>query len=407
MVLGWLAIPVALLVLLRGRVLVALWREPMLVCPVVIVESDDWGVGPPSDADVLESIAAVLTGIRDRRDHPAVMTLGVVLGAPDGAAILASGCQRYHRRTLADPDCAAIVAAINGGRAAGVFALQRHGLEHCWPGSLLAWAKKDQTLCAWLGDPAARSEALPPFLQSRWVDSSCLPSRALAAVQVERAVAEEAALFKEVFGEAPKVAVPNTFVWNDTIEAAWAASGVSCIVTPGRRFEGRDADGALTQPVGTLRNGERGASGAVLIVRDEYFEPRRGHCAEDVWAAVTRKFRLGRPCLLETHRENFIAFPGAGRDALEELERALAGVVVRFPSVLFMTTAELADHLSNPASPLGVASWGAREDLPLASDGGAGNGTTPEVGRPRRPVGLDTTFRFTQSVMASPAGPRG
>lgn len=350
--LAWLGLAVALVMALRGGVVLSLLREPVLACPVVIVESDDWGPGPASDARILHSIAACLTAIRDETGHPAVMTLGVVLGSPDGAGILASGCQGYQRHTLAEPAYARIVEAMGQGCESGVFALQRHGLEHCWPASLLAQARADEALQRWLADPLARSEALPSALQSRWVDTSTLPSQALPPGAVAHAVAAEAALFLEVFGCAPTVAVPNTFVWDEAVEAAWAATGVRCVVTPGKRYGGRDAQGRLLPPQGIIRNGQRSPGGMTYVVRDDYFEPIRGHRGEDVWAAVARKTAQGRPTLLETHRESFIVDPARGQAAVAELARALQGVVARHPEVRFLTTAALAEALADPASPL-------------------------------------------------------
>lgn len=356
--LAWFFAAIVLLLLLHGRTLRALWREPALACPVVIVESDDWGVGPVSDAEVLGSIADVLGSVRDATGRPAVMTLGVVSGHPDGVRILASGITRYHRQTLFDPKFARIADAMRAGCAAGVFAPQWHGLEHCWPASLLARARDDERLQRWLADPAARSEALPSVLQSRWVDTAGLPSRPLAREDVESAVGDEAVLLRQLFGRVPTVAVPNTFVWNEDVERAWVTAGVTSIVTPGHRCEGRDADGALQAPTRAVRNGERSLSGAVFVVRDDYFEPIRGHRAEQVWEAVARKRRLGRPILLEMHRENFIASPDSARVALHELERALHGVLHRNPDTRFMTTADLACLLSDTASPLRVQGGG-------------------------------------------------
>ena len=189
---------------------------------MVIVESDDWGPGPASDALMLRRIAALLADIRDRDGRPALMTLGVVLGKPDGAAILADDCQRYHRRLLDEEAYAPIVKAMREGCARGVFALQRHGLEHCWPDSLLDRARHDAVVRAWLAEPEARSEALPSALQSRWADAAVLPSRALLDAEVEAAVKEEGEIFQRIFGARPAGAVPNTFVWNDTVERAWA-----------------------------------------------------------------------------------------------------------------------------------------------------------------------------------------
>ncbi len=346
------AMLVLLLAVRSVGVLSRLWREPVLARPVVIVESDDWGPGPESDARVLQRIAESLAGIRDAEGHPAVMTLGVVLGKPDGAAILADNCRSYHRSTLDEPRYAPIVQAIEAGRAVGVFALQRHGLEHCWPASLLERARGDAGLRAWLADPAARSEALPSPLQSRWVDAALLPSRTLPDEQVGAAVAEEAELFRRIFGAAPPVAVPNTFVWTDVVERAWAAQGVRCVVSCGRRYEGRAADGGLMPATREIVNGEEGAGGVRYVVRDAYFEPIRGHRAEQVWQAVAARTALARPTLLETHRESFIAVPDVAERALAELARALDGVRQRHPDVRFIATDGLAAAVGVPGCPL-------------------------------------------------------
>lgn len=360
LLLVWVCVSLAFLLACHGRTLRALWLEPTLGRPVIIIESDDWGVGPRSDAHMLTSIAATLAGVLDADGRAPVMTLGLVVGHPDGPAILASGLAKYRRRVLDEPSLAPIVTAIRAGCDAGVFALQWHGLEHCWPDSLVACARRSDELKRWLADPSARSEALPPALQTRWLDTSELPSRPLERSQIDDAVGEEAAVLARVFGRVPTVAVPNTFVWNDDVERAWCKAGVTCIVTPGRRFEGRDASGALAQSTRTIRNGDRSAGGAVYVVRDDYFEPNRGHRAEQVWQAVAKKRLLGRPALFETHRENFIAAPETASAALAELERALRGLIERHPNGRFMSTAELAVHLSDPASPLRERAVGAR-----------------------------------------------
>ncbi len=349
--LAWLALTIVLLAP-HARVLRALWREPVLARPVVIVESDDWGPGPASDAQMLQRISTLLAGIRDREGRPVVMTLGVVLGTPDGAAILADDCRRYHRRLLDEEAYAPIVEAMRAGCAKGVFALQRHGLEHCWPASLLERARADVELRRWLANPDARSEALPSALQSRWVDTATLPSRPLRDVQVEPAVKEEGEVFQRIFGGRPTVAVPNTFVWSDAVEMAWAADGVRCVVTCGRQYEGRSADGGLMPPTRQVFNGQCGCGEIRYVVRDVYFEPIRGHRAEQVWQGVAERSALGRPALIETHRESFIDSRESAEQALTELVRALRGVVKHHPDVCFLNPAALAEAFGMHDSPL-------------------------------------------------------
>ena len=219
LLIAWLVLT-ALLLGRQASTLRALWREPMLARPILIVESDDWGPGPAADAALLVRLHHLLAAFRDADGRPAVMTLGVVLGKPDGAAILAADCRVYYRHSLGETRYAPIADAMRAGCAAGVFALQRHGLEHCWPQSLLGHARTDERLRRWLADPDARSEALPSTLQSRWADTGALPSTPLPARAVAAAVTDEQTLFASIFGRAPSVAVPNTFVWNETVERA-------------------------------------------------------------------------------------------------------------------------------------------------------------------------------------------
>lgn len=329
-----------ILLLFAGPVRAA-WREPVLRHPVLIIESDDWGPGPPSHAEALDSLAACLGRHRDCTGRAPVMTLGLILSLPDSEAIAASDLSDYHARPLTDPAYAAILAALRRGIQAGVFAPQLHGMAHYWPATLLAAARRDPRLKDWmLAGPGQETETLPSSLQSRWVDGGVQPSRPLPESDIAAAVAEETDLYRTVFGVPPIVAVPPTFIWTAPVEAAWARQGVQVIVTPGRRCTGRDAAGQPRCEAAPLHNGQAGAGGVIYLVRDRYFEPARGHHASAGLEALIEKARQGRPCLLETHRFNFTG--PVQEAALVELDRLLGQALQRMPGLRFMSTADLA-----------------------------------------------------------------
>ncbi len=334
----WLAV-----LLLFAAPLLAAWREPVLRHPVLIIESDDWGPGPASHAHALRRLSERLNAYRDRSGRAPVMTLGLTLSLANGEAIAADNFARYHARLLNAPAYADILDALQAGIQAGVFAPQLHGMAHYWPDNLLHAAQTDPAVREWLaGGPGLETETLPSPLQSRWIDCDSLPSRPLPAAAIETAVAEEVALYREVFGAHPEVAVPPTFIWTDRVEAAWAAQGVRCIVTPGRRCGGRDANGQPDCGPPVIHNGQHGVDGILYLVRDRYFEPARGHTAEQGVAALSEKTAQGRPCLLETHRFNFT---GELRDeAQDQLGRLLELALARHPSLSFMSAAELAEQ---------------------------------------------------------------
>lgn len=331
----------ALVLLVYARRLLALWREPVWRVPVLVFESDDWGAGPLEQAPALMAIQNVLLRHRDASGQPAVMTLGVILAVVDTAHTTGS---TYQRVTLDDARLAAVLDALRDGIAAGVFVPQLHGMEHYWPPAVLAAAHTDATVAAWLTGAALPStEALPSALQSRWIDARVLPSQALPAAEIDSAAALETATFTRIFGQAARVAVPTTFVWNDAVERAWAAHGVRYLVTPGTRHDHRDAHGKPAGDGRIIRNGARSDNGMHYLVRDQYFEPALGHDAARGVAALARQTLLGRPALLETHRFNFTGAAAAA--SLHTLDAMLTQARAAYPALRFINTEQLAEAM--------------------------------------------------------------
>lgn len=319
------------------------WVEPVLRRPVLIVESDDWGPGPPLHGERVMRLADTLARHRDGSGQPALMSLGVVLAVPDGAAMGAGDLQDYRRLELDDPRCAGVLEAMRQGATEGVFALQLHGMEHYWPPALLRAAQHDARLRAWLLEQAFPAyEDLPPPLQSRWVDGAQLPSGALDADSIGRAVREETRAFQRIFQAPARVAVPPTFVWTRAVETAWMAAGIEVIITPGRRYTGRDAAGQPAGAEASLHNGQAAGPMALYLVRDIYFEPLRGHAPARVLEEARARFRLGRPALLETHRSNFVGTETDFEHSLAQLDTLLGQALRDWPELRFLSPEALA-----------------------------------------------------------------
>lgn len=315
-----------------------LWREPVFNCPVLVLESDDWGAGPSVQAAALDDIAAVLRRYRDSAGRQPVVSLAVVLSVPDGRAIAADGTS-YRRVCLDDPPLAPVLDALKRGEAEGTFSLQLHGLEHFWPETLTA--SDDPQIYAWLRESLpASTEELPSQLQSRWTDASSLPSRPLPDEAVQQAVKEEVDLYARAFGRAPTLVVPPTFVWTPVVERAWVANGVECVITPGCRYTFRAADGASVDDGARFVNGDN-AGGLTYLVRYDYFEPARSRDAEYALCALQRATAEGRPCVLENHRVNFCGDEAVHAHSLKELEKLVAGALQTRPTVRFLSSADL------------------------------------------------------------------
>jgi len=328
----------------RNRDLLAqLWAEPVLRRPVLIIESDDWGAGPLDQVEGLQRLAAILSAYSDRDGRHPVMTLGLVLASADTQAIQANGLTEYQRLGLDDERYVRLRQSIAAGVEQNVFAIQLHGMEHYWPVALMQSASSEEAVRQWLmADEFPQTEQLPSHLQSRWVNAAVLPSTSLAADQITAAVSEEVDVYQSLFAKAGSVVVPPTFVWNRRVEQAWAKRGIDVLVTPGQRYEGRDAEGRITPSTERIFNGQRSDEGLIYIVRDDYFEPSLGHTSERVISALKAKSSAGRPTLLETHRFNFIGTEQKTAAAFHELEKLLARVSREFPETAFISTAELA-----------------------------------------------------------------
>ncbi len=338
----------AVLLFVYRHALAAYWREPVLRYPVLIFESDDWGAGPLEQAQALDALRQVLKGHRDQSGHYPVMTLGIILSIADTEAMRAAKESAYIRLTLDNACFERVLAALRAGINEGIFAPQLHGMEHYWPPAVMAAARTDTQVTAWLKtNGIAQSEKLPPRLQSRWIDAVTLPSRSLSETEIYAAVVEEIKVYIQIFGTKPVIAVPTTFIWSNVVERAWAVHGVSCIMTPGTRYESRDKQGRPSGDGRVILNGERGQGDVMYLVRDNYFEPKLGHRAEKGLDALALQTACGRPTLLETHRFNFLGNPAQSEAALFELDRLLAQARAQYSELRFLSTLDIAEAIAS------------------------------------------------------------
>lgn len=326
------------------RPLRAVWREPVFRTPIAILESDDWGAGPLEQVPALVHLRGILAAARNAHGETAVMTIGVILETIDRDATRAAG--RHVAEPLGSPAQREILQTLVDGERTGVFALQLHGRAHYWPDSLLARARHDAAVAVWLDEPGLGwTETLPSALQSRWTETTTLPSTPLTEPAVRAAVAAEVEAWRELFGTVPAVAVPTTFVWPPVLERALVAAGVGVMVTPGARHEARGADGAPACITAHIVNGGRGEGGLLFLVRDVYFEPALGHHASRLADGVLARAARGRPALIEMHRFNFCG-PRATPTAFDTLRDALVELLARVPEVRFMSSAALASLIA-------------------------------------------------------------
>ena len=192
-------------------------------------------------------------------------------------------------------------------------------------------------------------QSLTPSLQSRWTNAATLPSRPHLETEISEAVNQEVSEFRRIFGFQPQVYVPPTFIWNDDVENALSQNGVEIIVTPGRRSLGRDLAGDLVVDESLdYWNGKQLHSGMRAIVRGHYFEPIQGHDLESKKSELITQWKLGRPVLLECHRDNFAGPRSELNKSLKAVESLLNWVVTEYPDVIFVSTEQLSNMYLRP-----------------------------------------------------------
>lgn len=326
------------------HVIINIWNEPVFRFPVLIIESDDWGPGDACQGQALENIIHILNRYHDSQGNSPTMTLGLTLAIADGEKIQASGFKQYYRKRLDAPEFENILGRIKEGQSNGVFYLQLHGMEHYWPPALMQSQESNMVIRDWLVS-SNKTEDLPSHLQSRWSDGSQLPSKSIEEREINDYVREECDVFNSLFEHSPVVIVPPTFDWNSLVEKAWVSQGLKTLVTPGMKFKGRDENGRLIPTGDMIFNGMQSQTGLTYLVRDNYFEPVRGHKSEDVERDITIKSEFARPTLLEMHRFNY--YKETAQASLSELDRMLSRVCNNFPQIRFMTTEYLAQIIKN------------------------------------------------------------
>ncbi|RJG50645.1 glycosyl hydrolase [Motilimonas pumila] len=353
-VLAWLTLSNLVILILYRKSLYAMWHEPVCKQAVVIFESDDWGPGDSHHAQALEKLTQILAKYSDYRGHPAHCTIGTLLSVPDEQKISQSQYQSYSEKTLLDRDYREMLQSLKQGAKSGLLSLQLHGKAHYFPAQLLSAFQQMPKLKTWLQHTPLYHELLPSELQSRWNNLADTQS-------IAQAVKEEVELFQQCFESSPTVAVPPTFVWNSDVEVSWRSHGITTIITPGQRFvsrQGQDFYADITRIV----NFQQSQTGQTYLVRDAYFEPQLGHQWRDALKVLKRQVQLGRPCLYEMHRFNFVGPQANAADNFGQLDQLLQHSLSLFPQLCFFSSAEFANLTQHDPDKLIETQW--RKRLP-------------------------------------------
>lgn len=346
------AITLGSIVVGKRRLLWSTWREPYCNGNVIAVESDDWGPGPAWHSERIDAISATLSGLRDTRRRRAIMTANLILATPDVEA-MRTNVETGYRRLGIDESSPEVVAALKEAVRAGTFAVQLHGLEHCYgPGYAKCLANKDARLSHSRNNADCFEwESLDSALQAHFVDASELPSIAVEEHEQREQVAIAVEMLERIFGVKSRSAVAPCYLWNDFTEQVWKESGVEYIQTAGYRCSGRGDDGAYIQDISLIAPGATNRRGQTYLVRTLMYEPKDGRGVETClrearWARLQRL-----PLVISTHRYNYTDTSDNARESLAGLNRVLQTILDWSPLNYFVSSEELGDWICTTRQP--------------------------------------------------------
>lgn len=334
--------------------------------PVVVLESDDWGLerkpcapllarlsgGQPTQwaeestetpADV-DALAELLASYRDEFGQAACLTANFVMTNPDYRKVRESRFDVYESIDLDAGLPPRLMAAYRRSIDAHVFSPQYHGLRHFSPAALLRDLRQDVRDARTLFEAGAAMG--PSFVKGHlWRYHSEYEDwhgRGPAYLDSPTADLRRGLdCFERCFGFRSASTIPPHYLWSDAMREAIWLSDLRYIQGAGYRLR-RGADGTT---VSSRYLGFADARGIVHLCRTAKLEPRPGRtetAARSV-AQATQLFEAGVPVVLDTHRINYT---GVFRDGgLAALRQFLDGVERFRPR--FLSTEQLGDAIAS------------------------------------------------------------
>jgi hypothetical protein len=332
--------------------------------PVIVFESDDWGLerhasslvlkrlGEPGQwadeesetAEDLERLYRVLERHRDHTGRTACFTANFVLHNPDFDAIQAGGFARYHSIPIESQGT--LVEKWREGNLRRTFLPQHHAQHHFWPHAWLKDLRDNVPGARYLFEKRVHGGLTLLSGQGWRYHSEYLhwnsreePLKGELQSHVEHSLRG----FQRLFGfDSLSSIAPHYLLTATTCEAWWSAGiryvqGGNYRLLPGKGDKAQSLRHAL---------GEKTAQGLRVLCRNVKFEPRPQRVQQGVEQAVRSAQLLTRnqvPVIVDTHRINYTGSWGAaGAEALDRFLNALKPI-----RPIFLSSVELGEAISN------------------------------------------------------------
>lgn len=343
---------------------------------IVVIESDDWGsVRMPSrevyeeflkrgvavdrdpycrydclaTADDLSALFEVLTSVKDKNGHPAVVTANAVVANPVFDKIKESGFKEYFYEPFTETlkrsskhDGA--FELWKQGMSAGVFRPQLHGREHLNVKKWLRTLQSDDKITRLSFDLGTfgLTSAVDPHIKNNYMGAfnSGLDED---IKEYDTIITEGQQLFEQLFGYKSESFIATTYTWNPKIEESLKRNGIKYLQGMVHQHVPLDDDTTFSWKKDNFC-GRRSPYGLSYLMRNCYYEPSQNSgTKEDCLNRVKTAFRWHKPATICMHRLNVIgAIDESNRTRnLADLQWLLKKIVKLYPDVEFMASDEL------------------------------------------------------------------
>ncbi|WP_133120223.1 hypothetical protein [Rhodohalobacter barkolensis] len=310
-----------------------------------------------ANEDDFDALFSVLSGVRDSRGRPAVITANTIMTNPDfqkieesefreyGFEVFTESYQKY--RSSFNP-----LEYYQQGMKAGIFYPQFHGREHL---NIKEWMKQ-------LRDPGSKyrkafNEGVN-WLGSKYNPRSGINLRATydtnnsSDLDTQKAELKEGLdLFKEIFKMNSESFIAPNYIIHSDLNGTLKENGVQFI--QGMKYQVFPKLGANKHEMKRRIQGGMNSSQQINLVRNCEFEPSQysqtydsvGECMK----GINNAFLWKKPAIISAHRLNFIGniHPENRTRNLKKFKELLSRATKKWPDIEFMTSVELGKLMSD------------------------------------------------------------
>ena len=352
---------------------------------LLIIESDDWGslrtknkktlaklntISPAvkgdrftqldsiADADDLSVLFEALSSVKDFKGNPACITANVCTANPDFNATKASNFEEFHYKPFTETleeysSNYDLLQLWKNGEEQKLFIPQLHGREHLHAPMWLAELKagnKELLKAFELGSFGIPYK--PVFYEKRKNLQAALDTyHTDGEIEFQKQwIKDSVAIFKNTFGYYSKSFIAPAYIWHKDLHQDLADANVKTLQGIKLQYEPKNKLSSDYNRKLHYTGEIDKKSGLTYTTRNVFFEP--ASAPEKDWVNITLKgidnaFKNNKPAIIGSHRINYIGSLNEQnrKNNLSMLKTILKAIVLKYPKVEFISSAELSEIL--------------------------------------------------------------